>query len=343
MWECCRHSNTFFREAEGGGCEPDLVQLSLTYTQGGDEVGVIRRAVCAPPGGVLCVEIGRSCITVRRDGADWALCLGHRDIHTTMEVMRGLVSVDATACDVGEGVDSVRKRLPSAKNICGRASVHGCRVDPSLERSGVLGEEKSGIGKGKEINTVLCKAMSTFSGGTEFISIVASKNIAKSVQFLSKLCNINTRSPVCVYMAIFSATLPHRPSLGSNGGPLVFALNNWSLPANRLYNLNERDNCMVDINFERWDDLAGYLIRTMGEGGTAADRFTKYVGEMDKVSRGVVMGTKLKVKVSHKGNVSMSFSWSNHLNMGNLPWTVRNTRVVGEMMMMALQLVEMCS
>lgn len=238
---CCRHKNSFFSRRSLGEenlvCQGHMITLIIRYNivqerrQGynsTDAVAVsVRRNFCCPFDPLE----GRTTVAVRwhghhrvrvtnegKDGVEEVL-LSREDLQVSRWVVDNIVSIrfeGGVAC-----AEPSRKRKrenipfqeasdPTPKNICGRAQTVGeCRVKEDAMESGILGEERSNISRGLVINTVDGKAIMPIKS-SEFVSISAAKDIQKMVTVLKKVCNINEMAPVCVYLAIFLAFLPHK-------------------------------------------------------------------------------------------------------------------------------------
>lgn len=91
--------------------------------------------------------------------------------------------------------------------------------------------------------------MLTTESQDQMVSIFGACNIAKSIEFLSKVCNVDTQKPVLVHMAIFRARLPHATCMNVPVSTLHMQLDRH-FPKSCLTHgceVMDMDGCMLDI------------------------------------------------------------------------------------------------
>lgn len=144
-----------------------------------------------------------------------------------------------------------------------------------------------------------CKAtLSNGNGYENSIRIVGATNIEKTVKFLSKMCNINTKVPPAVHMTIFRGVLPHSTSMTTSSSTLHFMLNKFFRSDCLTYEceLMDMDNCMLDIQVNDWDTLAGNLEEMRG-GDDLVKRWGDVTRRLDMITSNVITNTETKIKV----------------------------------------------
>lgn len=123
-------------------------------------------------------------------------------------------------------------------------------------------------------------------------------NIEKTVKFLSKMCNIDTRTPPAVHMIIFRGVLPHSTSMTTSNSTLHFILDKFFGTDCLTYacELIDMDNCMLDIQVNNWDTLARNL-ETMRGGDDVVQKWGDVTRRLDMITSGVISSTETKIKV----------------------------------------------
>lgn len=195
-----------------------------------------------------------------------------------------------------------------------------------------------------------------------------------ALKFLERFCNVDVHRPPTVHNVVINARLPHSLSITTG----LYHYMNREMDQECITTLaeaTEMDDCQINLRIHNWDKVMDMIEKTLYKEETYYTKEYKALkAAMDPTCMRILMKTNAKVKVTHFGAVMIIFSWpkpdedkkkSNRKKrklmdmeagrmevmnnvededkLGPLPWSKENTRMVHTMVMMLLQMLELCS
>lgn len=218
-------------------------------------------------------------------------------------------------------------------------------------------QEKSNINKGQVVNAAGFKAIISPSS----IEIVAATNMTDALKFLSRFCNVDITRPPLVHNVIINARLPHSILMTpkTNIRPSLHYFIDFQVKEECMTQIHESPdmiNSQINLKVHDWNQVSEIVFALNGNTTTnALEEFKTLQKTMDPASISILLKTIAKVKVTHFGAVMVIFSWPKPASsssplppptespgIGPLPWSSSNTKMVHTMVIMLLQMLELC-
>jgi len=268
---------------------------------------------------------------------------------------------------------------PFPVNLCAKVFATGsrCELTEPCQRMKLAQRRNGKINKGELLDTPLslnpCSCMqcddSGFDAGMEIstlgkvmlagadsdqgnmIRIVGAYDMKLVMDVISRLCNVDKETPPLLNMAILKAATPHSTLMGGYSCTLQENLAWLRKYANMgtehpffsyQFTPDFMEQCMVDLVLFRWRSLAESLDKISPQTVSRVEKWESMLNPLDHVTRGILENTQMTIKITHFGNVKLHFTWT-HERGGPLPWVQETARVANFMVLMAMQLLEVCT